>query len=134
MKTRVSKENDDYKKIIKLVDLKLAKNGYLGKIKVYDKETKTLLLTEKYEYLQFREKNIEDAFQKCYQNSKKGIFLRRLLHKIENKQFDIIQKLESEKNKILEKINELNKHAQNEKIILEYKIKILDNELKKYTK
>ena len=134
MKNRVAKENEDYKKIINIVDLKLRRSGSVAKIKVYDKDTKQLLLTEQYKHLQFKEKTLNDAFLKCYPNSKKGIFLRRLLNRIENKDFDITKELESQKNKISQKINELNKHVENEKIILEYKIKSIENELKKYIK
>ena len=134
MKIRVSKENEDYKKLNSLVDLKLRRSGSIAKIKAYDKNSGNLLLTEKYKHLQFKEKTLDDAFLKSYPNSKKGIFLRRLLNRIENKDFDITKELESQKNKISEKINELNKHVEHEKVILEYKIKSIENELKKYTK
>ena len=133
MKTRVAKENEDYKKINSLVDLKLRKSGSIAKIKVYDKNNGNLLLTEKYKHLQFKEKTLDDAFLKCYPNSKKGIFLRRLLNRIENKDFDIIKELESQKNNMIIKLDEFIKSHEKEKIFMEYKIKSIENELKKYT-
>ncbi|WP_414499511.1 hypothetical protein [Zymobacter sp. IVIA_12111.31 C1] len=134
MKSRVSKENEDYKKINSLVDLKLRRSGSTAKVKVYDKENGQLLLTEQYKHLQFREKTLDDAFLKSYPNSKKGIFLKRLLNRIENKDFDITKQLESQKNDMLIKLDEFIKNHEKEKIFMEYKIKSIENELKKYTK
>ena len=133
MKIRVVKENEDYKKIINIVDLKLRRSGSVATIKVYDKDNGNLLLTEKYKHLQFKEKTLNDAFLKCYPNSKKGIFLRRLLKRIENKDFDITKQLESQKNNMVIKLNEFIKSYEKEKIFMEYKIKSIENELKKYT-
>lgn len=134
MKNRVAKENEDYKKITSMVDLKLRRNASVAKVKVYDKQTKQLLLTDTYKHLQFREKTLDDAFLKSYPNSKKGIFLKRLLNRIENKDFDITKQLESQKNDMVIKLDEFIKSHEKEKIFLEYKIKSIENELKKYKK